>query len=170
LIIKAFGLFWRADEINWSPGGGNTVDISKQFRLLGRRGANKGTLKVSDFRTQQGIYILYGDLGPHYVGLTTNQLGSRLKDHMKDRHQGLWDRFSWFGFRGVLKSKDGNGFRLLKEMPEMNMNQPDRVIGDIEALLARAMSLKNKAMPNFDSAEEWTQIKLDEILRYCSKT
>lgn len=58
-MIYACGLFWDATEVNWSPGQG------APFRMLGRIGQNKGTLKVIDARHQKGIYILYGDYGPH---------------------------------------------------------------------------------------------------------
>ena len=40
-----------------------------------------------------GIYSLYYRDKLYYVGLTTNLKG-RLKTHLKDRHKGLWDRFS----------------------------------------------------------------------------
>lgn len=168
MIIKAYGLFWRSDEINWSPGAGKKKDLAKQFRLLGRIGKNKPGLQVCDFHAQQGIYILYGDLGAHYVGLTRKQrLGKRLKDHLTDTHANQWDRFSWFGFREVLLGKDEHGFRKLKKMPKLHMAEPDLVIGDIEALLIRAMALHNKADMNFANAEKWQQIRRDEIAKYC---
>jgi hypothetical protein len=168
MIIRAYGLFWRQDEINWNPGAGNKVNLEDQFRLLGRVGKNQGTLKVADFRTQHGIYILYGDLGAHYVGLTRKQaIGKRLKDHLHDEHEGFWDRFSWFGFREVLKMTDAYGLRQLKTMPGLKLTEPDKVIGDIEALLMKAMSVRNKADMNFANAEKWDQIRLHEITRYC---
>lgn len=95
MLIKAYGLFWREDEVDWSPGQG------KPFRLLGRKGSNLPGLRVADFRYQKGLYVLYGDYGPYYVGLTYTSLGDRLKDHRHDDHGGRWTRFSWFGFRKV---------------------------------------------------------------------
>src|SRR4051794_10537989 len=78
VFIKNFGQFWRFDEINWFPGKG----AKGAFRLLGRQGKNIPGLRLADFRYQQGIYILYGNHGPYYTGLTTRQgLGRRLKDH-----------------------------------------------------------------------------------------
>jgi hypothetical protein len=94
MFIKNFGLFWRADEIDWAPGKGS----KGVFRLLGRRGINNPGLRLADFRYQKGIYILYGNHGPYYVGLTKRRgLGQRLKEHLADQHAGQWDRFSWFG-------------------------------------------------------------------------
>ncbi|GAB1344538.1 GIY-YIG nuclease family protein [Gemmatimonas sp.] len=39
------------------------------------------------------MYALYRDERLYYVGLASNMLG-RLTQHMRDRHQGRWDRFS----------------------------------------------------------------------------
>jgi hypothetical protein len=84
----------------------------KAFRLLGRQGKNQGTIKTADFRDQKGIYILYGNYGPHYVGLTKELgLGNRLKDYLFDKHKNKWDRFSWFSFGKVLKVKTQMFFR-----------------------------------------------------------
>jgi hypothetical protein len=91
MIIHSYGLFWRADEVDWYPGAG----CKGKFRLLGRIGDYRPGLKISDFREQKGIYILYGNYGAHYVGLTRRQtLGGRLKQHLRDDHKGMWDRFS----------------------------------------------------------------------------
>jgi hypothetical protein len=139
-LIQAYGLFWRCDEINWNPGMGK----SNEWRLLGRRGAISGKLKIADFRTQRGIYILYGNYGAHYVGITRKKgLGPRLKDHRSDRHKNMWDRFSWFGFRKVLTSRDEWGLQKFGKMPLSKSTSPDQMIGDIEALLIRSLALKN---------------------------
>ena len=42
---------------------------------------------------RSGIYALYRKEKIYYVGLASN-LRSRLKSHLRDRHHGLWDRFS----------------------------------------------------------------------------
>ena len=44
-------------------------------------------------RRRQGVYALYRRGKLYYVGLASN-LRSRLKMHLKDRHQNSWDRFS----------------------------------------------------------------------------
>jgi hypothetical protein len=44
-------------------------------------------------RGRNGVYALYKGDKLYYVGLATNLRG-RLKQHLKDRHRGLWDRFS----------------------------------------------------------------------------
>ncbi len=138
MLIQAYGLFWRVDEVDWEPGSGN----KGRFRLLGRRGHNLPGLQVADFRDQHGLYVLYGNYGPHYVGLTRKQgIGRRLKDHLRDDHAQEWDRFSWFGFRRVLKGKDELGLHTLAEMATTAVGKNDDVIGDVETLLIRALGL-----------------------------
>jgi hypothetical protein len=89
--FKCSGLFWRRDEVDWTPGRGTKGG----FRLLGHRGVNKSVLRVTDFCDQLGIYILYGNTGAYYVGLArTGKLGGRLKNHTEDEHKDKWDRFS----------------------------------------------------------------------------
>jgi hypothetical protein len=44
-------------------------------------------------RRQSGVYALYRRNKLYYVGLASN-LMRRLKQHLKDRHRGSWDRFS----------------------------------------------------------------------------
>jgi hypothetical protein len=166
VFVKNFGLFWRRDEVEWNPGTGNRG----VFRLLGRRGMKLPGLRLADFRYQQGIYVLYGNHGPYYVGLTKQQgLGQRLKDHHWDHHRKEWDRFSWFGFCSVRKGKDDYGLRKLGDMPRLATGNPKTVITDVEALLIRAMGLSNINQMNFTSAEKWDQVKEHEVERYMAK-
>ena len=44
-------------------------------------------------RGRAGVYALYRRRKLYYVGLASN-LMRRLKTHLKDRHHGVWDRFS----------------------------------------------------------------------------
>ena len=163
-MIHAYGLFWDVEEIEWSPGHGTP------FRMLGRINQNKGTLRIIDARFQRGIYILYSNHGPHYVGLAKEQdLGIRIKQHLTDGHEDKWVRFSWFGFRKVLKGKDGNGFCKLAEVAETVSVAPNTVIQLIEGTLIRAMGLANKNQMGFGEAKQWRQIKLAEQQTYLVK-
>jgi hypothetical protein len=165
-LIQAYGLFWRRDEINWNPGTGNRYD----FRLYGRRGSNRANVLVADFSGQFGIYILYGNYGPHYVGLTRRKgLAKRLKDHVSDKHGPHWDRFSWFGFRSVLRSRAPDGTRRLRKMAGTKPANLADMIADFEALLIRSMALKNTNRMKFAVAKEWTQVKLDEWKKYAER-
>ncbi len=166
--VTSYGLFWRENEIEWAPGKGNR----KTFRLLGRLGANRGTLQMADFRHQQGIYILYDEYGPSYVGLTRGQgLGKRLKDHRADHLAKKWDRFSWFGFR-ELGAVGADGILALFDLPGEGELSDDThtTIGDLEALLIKAIGPKrNTASMSFNNAREWTQVRWDEIATYLSR-
>jgi hypothetical protein len=156
MIITSYGLFWRADEVAWFPGYG------RKFALYGRRGKNIGTIQITDFWRQEGIYILYGNYGSYYAGLTKH-LGYRLRDHQKDGHKGLWDRFSWFGFRHVLGKADCEGVHLLGKMPTSKPVTPRSVIKDLEALVIASLAVDNKNGSNFTNAKEWKQIKEHEV-------
>ena len=154
--IHAFGLFWEREEVHWFPGRGN------RFRLLGRRGTNSGTIQMVDFRDQRGIYILYTNHGPYYVGLARSRsLGDRLKDHLADDYDN-WVRFSWFGFRQILKSVDEDGLQKLRHMPVHRPISPHTVIKEMEALLIKAMALNNRADSKFVTAKEWQQVTRDQ--------
>ena len=43
------------------------------------------------------------------------------------------------------------------------------MIGDMEALLIKAMGLSNKADMKFSAAREWRQVKLSEREKYFTK-
>ncbi len=92
-LFGAFGMFWNADEVSWSPGSGPSA-----WQLLGRQYRNAGSIRLCDFRRARGVYILFDDFGPVYVGLARGRggLGGRLKDHRSDHLGGTWSRFCWF--------------------------------------------------------------------------
>lgn len=165
--VTSFGLFWREDEIDWEPGTGNR----NSFRLLGRVGSNSGTLKICDFRHQSGIYVLYDDYGPTYVGLTRALgLGQRLKNHTCDRHKGKWDRFSWFGFKAISNSVNESGMKFLEPRKDKVKTSQHTTIGDLEALLIAAMGTRlNRAKMKFSDADCWSQIAYDDCDTYLDR-
>lgn len=164
--ITSYGLFWRRDEIEWFPGKGKR----NEFRLLGKIGEQKRTLKIADFRNQQGIYILYDEYGPGYVGLTRKRgLGLRLKDHHEDDLAACWDRFSWFGFRDLGKAGPDGVLQLEPTVEEVS-ERTHTTIGDLEALLIRAIGPKrNSSSMNFSGAQKWLQLPYDDIKSYLAK-
>lgn len=165
--ITSFGLFWRESEIDWNPCQG----YRDSFRLLSRKGANLGAIQITDFRFQQGIYILYDEYGPSYVGLTRSQgLGKRLKDHLDDHLAAKWNRFSWFGFRPIGQANSNNGILELDQPPEDLTDDTNTTIGDLEALLIRAIGPKrNTAYPAFRGGDEWIQIEYEEQEKYLAR-
>lgn len=125
---------------------------------------------MADFWEQRGIYVLYDDYGPHYVGLARLQaIGKRLRQHTKDTHRDSWDRFSWFGFKRVQKGKDGQGLQNLGQMPTSLLSGSDDMIGDVEALLMLSLGTVrrgNKQTMKFKNAAQWEQVPLDACERF----
>jgi hypothetical protein len=99
------------------------------------------------------------------VGLTRQQtLGKRLRDHLQNRHKGKWDRFSWFGFKQVLKRIDKDGLHLLRStMPKSKAVDPHTTIKEMEALLIKSMALSNRSDSRFVIAKQWHQVRLIEV-------
>lgn len=168
-FIRCYGLFWSADEVEWWPGRGK----GDRFRLLGRVGQYRGKVEVCDFRRQSGIYVLYDDYGPYYVGLARgDSIGRRLRSHTRDRHAGKWDRFSWFGFRRVLTRRLSDGTRDLGDVPKRLLTESRWTIGDIEALLIQSLGTQHRGNwqeMRFAAARRWTQVMAHEVNRYLEK-
>lgn len=155
--------------MDWFPGQGRAA----AFRLLGRLGHNRPSLQVCDFRAQRGIYVLYDDYGPYYVGFSRDQtIGNRLRIHTRNRHSAKWDRFSWFGFRPVLTSSFPDGTRKLGKVPERLLTESRWTIGDIEALLIQSLGTQvrgNRQEMRFAAARRWTQVMTHEVDEYLQK-
>jgi hypothetical protein len=99
VLIRSYGELWSPDLVNWGkrgPGGHAT--------LLGEFGP-KRSLTVVDVWDQRGIYVLLHEWQVVYVGKADGfVLGARLRTHLSDALAGRWDRFSWYGIRGVRKN------------------------------------------------------------------
>lgn len=146
--LRAFGMYWQRDLVVWGSAP----------KLLGRQ--SEGAADV-DFSEQVGVYLLHDRDRTLYVGRAADTLFSRLKAHTTNRLAGRWDRFSWFGLRGV--SEDGS---LGEPAPAWNHGV---VIETLEALLIECLEppLNRKRGDNF-SAAEYIQVpdpKLEERKR-----
>ena len=97
LTVKAYGLHWDRNIVDWSPVRG---------QLWGQQ---NDSARPVDFADQDGIYLLHSWNEIVYVGQTFTRKGeaglyARLKDHHTDRNNrksDRWDTFSWFGFKPV---------------------------------------------------------------------
>lgn len=88
-LINAFGMYWSRANVLWTA----------TPKILGQQ--QPGSTAV-DFCNQKGVYLLHDGRAVVYVGRTTDQpLGTRLRQHIVDRLNGRWDRFSWFGVYSV---------------------------------------------------------------------
>jgi hypothetical protein len=134
------------------------------------KGEKWPALEVCDFHAQRGIYILYDDYGPYYVGLTRGgALGTRLQQHRADYHKEKWDRFSWFGFRSVLRSQLADGTAALGRLPASRRADTRSAIRDLEALLIQALGTQhrgNARQEPFTRAEHWAQVMMHETDHY----
>lgn len=119
-VVQAFGMYWRHADVDWKS----------TPRLLGQE--QVGSDEV-DFSEQVGVYILHDRDRVVYVGRTTDRpIGKRLFEHTKGRLNGRWDRFSWFGLRGV----DANGS--LKDVM-LKGNDSEVLIATLETVLIEAL-------------------------------
>lgn len=133
--LASFGMFWRREAVSWK---------TTRPKLLGKQQAGAS---VVNFSEQVGIYLLHDHDRVVYVGRATDALSARLRAHTTDRLGGRWDRFSWFGLRGV--NEEG----VLKN-DEAPWSQTV-VIDTMEALLIESLEppLNHKRGDNFSSVE-----------------
>jgi len=101
LAIRNFGHFWSRDLVNWGDRGRNRGGDLRGYIVVDRQP------RVTDFREQIGIYVLFGENREVvYIGQTGSgkrKLFLRLRDHATDHLRDRWSNFSWFGFRRVLR-------------------------------------------------------------------
>lgn len=102
--------------------------------LLGVRTSAK-TSSVANFSQQTGIYVLYSDFTPIYVGQANKSLFARLKAHrLSDDLSGRWDRFTWFGFRSVVGGRNPK-----LSVPDVNFHiGPKQLLDHLEAVMIHA--------------------------------
>jgi hypothetical protein len=97
--ILCLGALWKAEDFYWKSAPANG-------KLIGVPSANVTGAEVN-FADQSGIYVLYSDFTPIYVGQAKKRLFARLKEHfVLDDLQGRWNRFTWFGLRKALANGD----------------------------------------------------------------
>ncbi len=132
-LFGAFGMFWERDSVDWAPGVGG-----RAWQLLGYKGERRPGLRLCDFRSARGFYLLFDDHGAHYVGIARGQegLGARLQKHHAERS--TWSRFCWFAFDDVV---DGglDGWCLVEKRDAVASASPDLVLRECEALLIEVL-------------------------------
>ena len=146
-IIKAFGMFWKRDSVDW---------ISKPV-LMGQQQEGADPVNFSD---QYGVYLLHDGREVIYVGrMTEKRLAARLSEHTRDRLNGRWDRFSWFGLLAV--TKEGK----LAETKSLSISQED-IIVTLEALLIEGLEPRqNRKRGDAFRAVEYIQDQDPELLK-----
>ena len=148
-LVTAFGVYWERDAVDWKA----RPHLYGEFQT---DGVSKSPMTRVDFAGQHGLYLLHDVREVVYVGrTTTGDLGKRLYDHTRDRLQGRWSRFSWFGFHPV--SEDGElGDRVTRVPPDCGM---DNLISAVEAILIEALEPRqNRKSGDGIAASEYRQI------------
>lgn len=160
MLIGAYGMFWSADDVDWSKGING-----KAWQLLGRHKANKPALRVADFRFAQGVYVLFDHHRAYYVGLAVGnendgRLGARLKAHLSDEHAGLWQRFCWFAFDTVSRDHyfEDSGLTPVERRANLMPAGTGDLIREVEALLIKILGTSNIQQMKFADADEWLQV------------
>lgn len=121
--VLSIGAVWRAEDVFWrsAPKNGKMLGVHAK--------AMKGP--TANFAHQSGIYVLYSDFTPIYVGQANTTLFARLKQHHEtDDLVGRWDRFTWFGFRKVVGGKKP---RLSKPGVDFHVS-PSQLLDHLEAI------------------------------------
>lgn len=160
-LVGAYGLFWDREEVDWRPGAGDT------WQLLGRRNRNAPALRVCDFRSAKGVYILYGNYGPTYAGIARGQggLGARLRTHDNRPPRGReWTRFSWFSFDDIIDDPAHDGWEMVNHRSKPVPTNSETVIREMEALLIKVLGTEQSSM-KFQNAHEWSSSGTTRPLR-----
>lgn len=151
-LINAFGMFWEREAIMWSNAP----------QLLGQQ--QVGSLPVN-FCEQIGVYLLYDGSRVVYVGRVIDQpLGRRLFQHTRDRLQGRWNRFSWFGLYPL--KEDTENTRVELDTNYQVTLDTSVLIETLEALLIEGLEPpQNRRRGDNFKATEFLQLLDPEINR-----
>src|SRR5688572_19668833 len=148
--------------------------MTKRSQLVCQQLENISSLVLEEYqdiirqysRGRNGVYALYKGEKLYYVGLATN-LRSRLRHHLRDRHKGLWDRFSVYLTIGDQHIKEMESLLLRILKPDGNKqigkfvrceSLNKRLARDIKTLqreeLATILGDKRRAVVGRDSADD----------------
>lgn len=131
MLIKSYGEFWNPDIIDWgSKGKGNSGSLMGKVKLEKTEGGtSKKYSTIINFWNAKGIYVLYNDYEPIYVGKAfLTPLGIRLRDHLTDRLAGRWEMFSWFSLSIIRQTKND------VSQPGKRTINPETINNTLEAL------------------------------------
>ena len=161
-LVGAFGMFWKREEVNWKRGSGPV-----SWEMLGYRGARRPKVRVCDFRTAAGFYILWNDYGATYVGLARGGggIGSRLRAHNDDNTKD-WSRFSWFSFDDTVDSHGYDGWREVDVRDAVADLSTELVVREFEALLITVLGTYTGGSQRrmaFQTGQEWTQVTTQDF-------
>lgn len=106
------------------------------------KSGNKYNLEVKALLSQPGVYVLYRDDQPYYVGKASRKLFRRLRSHAvnpKDKYYNFWNFFSAFV-----------------------VSEPSHV-SEVEGILIAAMPTDNSAVPRIKKIH--MPVRVADVLR-----
>jgi hypothetical protein len=120
------------------------------FDAKSKSGAGVLAAHIPFLTEQKGVYVLYQDGKPYYIGKTGNSLFKRLKDHAmnpKKRYYNFWDKFSAFAVPDEKGRNELEGI-LIAAMPTANSSKPkltkERMPKEVSDLLKKLRMSKVK--------------------------
>jgi hypothetical protein len=108
--------------------GGIVIGYAKMWprEIFDKKVGSKLLANKLEFLKEPGVYILYRDEHPHYIGKTGQSLFHRLKVHAinpRQRYYQFWNLFSAFAVRDKLKRDELEAI-LIAAMPTVNSSKP----------------------------------------------
>lgn len=129
MLIRAIAEFWNPEIVNWG-----TVGAGNKGALLGLARPASGTDFEVDLWNAEGVYILYSEFRPIYVGqASAERTGPRLREHRSDRLAGRWDFFSVFCTSTLNRTKANT------RAPGIRRVAPEVSLDTVEAVLIAAL-------------------------------
>ena len=133
-IVTGYAHMWPREVFDAKDG--SKPALAKQLKFL---------------TTQKGVYVLYRDENPHYIGKSADSLFSRLHLHAvnpKMRHYNFWNFFSAFAVPDK-KGRDELEGILIAAMPTANSSSPrlnkEKLPKEVAALMKRIRYEKIKS-------------------------
>lgn len=129
MLIRTYATFWNPQLVNWGrPGAGN------KGQLLGTtedEGKNKKKPAHVDAWNGAGIYVLFHDFRPIYIGKAVDTcVGLRLRNHLADRFAQRWDAFSFY-----LVNKVNTVGQRLADTPGTRNVSAAEIVNTLESML-----------------------------------
>ena len=159
LAVRNFGHFWNRENVIWGTRGKGNQGSLSGYRTVSR------VVRVTDFRDQIGIYVLFDEKREVvYIGQTGSgerRLFLRLRDHTRDHLRDRWSYFSWFGFRQV---KNGGDLSEAQKPGAKIQGNGSDALDEIESILLQLFEPRlNKQGPRWGKTEEYLQyVEFDE--------
>ncbi|GHT18553.1 hypothetical protein FACS1894189_6600 [Planctomycetales bacterium] len=159
-VISSYGLLWERDKVDWTNPQ-PVMNGSAYWRTsTGEKQSIQYNDKIQDgkiinFANQIGVYILYNDEKPVYVGRALGKnscLFIRLFEHAKQNDkQEHWNKFSWFGICPV----DRDNQKIIRDAA-LPTYSSELVVHVLEAvLIATAAHPLNRKAGDFGDAKKY---------------